>query len=276
MEPAESLEGDELRDAVRLYNRSEGRRLGPNLQAKVGDGQSCYGGIILHINIRASLKLVSIVKVCDYTEYIGTTFQFRPGTVEVVKATSSTTGREVVNYLLNQLRIQTDSQNLMLLEQTQMRTSQEKTHLSYRNLEKHECPLLLCLAWARDGLLRRKKLVLADHVPGTQDYSGMSFEGLRAALQILSEEEEAAIKAVQHKFSELKEAALRGHCIEARGLLELRSGLGGGQLEKERLLVKREQNRSLQIIKPYQRMSASFNSPDKSLKPFDKDFCSLS
>ena len=69
--------------------------------------------------------------------------------------------------------------------------------------------------------------MLADHVPGTQDYSGMSFEGLRAALQILSEvvtapplsaviddisrmmiaiqEEEAAIKAVQHKFSELKE-----------------------------------------------------------------------
>ena len=29
--------------------------------------------------------------------------------------------------------------------------------------------------------------MLADHVPGTQDYSGMSFEGLRAALQILSE-----------------------------------------------------------------------------------------
>ena len=123
-------------------------------------------------------------------------------------------------------------------------------HACYRNLEEHECPLLLCLAWARDGLLRlftrraninsnveeqnafrRKKLVLADHVPGTQDYSGMSFEGLRAALQILSEvvtapplssvslsvtcdisrvmiaiqEEEAAVKAVQHKFSELKE-----------------------------------------------------------------------
>ena len=36
-------------------------------------------------------------------------------------------------------------------------------------------------------IFRRKKLVLADHVPGTQDYSGMSFEGLRAALQILSE-----------------------------------------------------------------------------------------
>ena len=29
--------------------------------------------------------------------------------------------------------------------------------------------------------------MLADHVPGTQDYSGMSFEGLRAALQILAE-----------------------------------------------------------------------------------------
>ena len=68
-------------------------------------------------------------------------------------------------------------------------------------------------------------------MPGTQDYSGMSFEGLRAALQILSEvvtapplssvslsvtcdisrvmiaiqEEEAAVKAIQHKFSELKE-----------------------------------------------------------------------
>merc|ERR1712192_13278 len=143
-------------------------------------------------------------------------------------------------------------------------------------LEEHECPLLLCLAWARDGLLRRKKLVLADHMPGTgQDYSGMSFEGLRAALHILTQEEEAAVKAVQDKFSELKEAALRGHCIEARGLLELRSELGGGQIGKERLLVKREQNRSLQIIKPYQIMSASFNSPDKSLKPFDKDFCSL-
>ena len=77
--------------------------------------------------------------------------------------------------------------------------------------------------------------MLADHMPGTQDYSGMSFEGLRAALQILSEvhsltkplhchypyheplhyilsvypkptqEEEAAVKAIEHKFSELKE-----------------------------------------------------------------------
>ena len=36
-------------------------------------------------------------------------------------------------------------------------------------------------------IFRRKKLVLADHVPGTQDYSGMSFEALRAALHILSE-----------------------------------------------------------------------------------------
>ena len=125
----------------------------------------------------------------------------------------------------------------------------------YRKLEDHECPLLLCLTWARDGLLRslpacmnvyvyvciccktffrRKKLVLADHVPGTQDYSGMSLEGLRTALHILSEvqktftilsasffihhyhkpfplistqEEEAAVKAIEHKFSELKEVA---------------------------------------------------------------------
>ena len=37
------------------------------------------------------------------------------------------------------------------------------------------------------SIFRRKRLVLADHVPGTQDYSGMSFEGLRAAFQILSE-----------------------------------------------------------------------------------------
>ena len=83
------------------------------------------------------------------------------------------------------------------------------SHALCRKLEEHECPLLLCLAWARDGLLRlfitsranvnssdeklivrRKKLVLADHMPGTgQDYSGMSFEGLRAALHILSQVE---------------------------------------------------------------------------------------
>ena len=35
--------------------------------------------------------------------------------------------------------------------------------------------------------IRQKKLVLADHVPGVQDYSGMSLERLRAALQLLSE-----------------------------------------------------------------------------------------
>ena len=37
------------------------------------------------------------------------------------------------------------------------------------------------------SFIRQKKLVLADHVPGVQDYSGMSLERLRAALQLLSE-----------------------------------------------------------------------------------------
>jgi len=286
MEDVEILEGDDLSDAVRLYNRFEGRRLGQHMLAKVEDSSNCRGGVILHINIRASLKLVSTVKVCDYTDFIGTSFQFKPGTLEVVEAASSTTGREVVKYLLKQLRIQTDESKLMLMEQNQLHIPREKTHISYRKLDHHEKPLLLTLGWAREGLLRQKKLVLADHVPGVQDYSGMSLERLRAALQLLSEEEEAAVREIQRRFSELKEATRRELRAKnnAKGLLELRSELvggseetGGEHSEKRSQSGKVERKPSLRVPrKPYRTLSASFNSPDKSLKPFDKEFCSLS
>ena len=48
----------------------------------------------------------------------------------------------------SKFRIQIDSQDLMLLEQTQMRTSQEKTHISYRC-----CP---CLSMSLQRVLRKR------------------------------------------------------------------------------------------------------------------------
>jgi len=264
------LEGECLKEAVEEYNQTEGRRLGRNLLVQYNEMDNTFsGGIQINIKIRNCLNLRSTVnlgKNGSLKERLLTNFQFQPRAAEVLEVTNCTTVSEIIQHIVSQFRIQEAEGEFHLLEQTHQVLEEGKV-VTYRRLSDNERPLELCLGWARDHSIRKKKLVLSDHVPGTENYNQMSMEELEAALVQLQQEEDLEVRRIQEKYTALKEVMAASTNSRSQGMKGLREELKGVEIGEEVIAP---------TIKRKSSLPASLKASEVFEKSFSKDNCTLS
>jgi len=207
-EPA--LVGQTLIRAVNSYNKAFSNKQ-KMCKVKVDQRDNSFiGGVKIHMCIRNSLNLRSTLnlgKNGSLKTRLRTKFKFRPRAAEILQVNNLTTVKDVINHIIEQFRIQESPRQFALFERT---THNSKTEVTHRKLDLKERPLVLSLLWCTRGLAKRKRLILCDHDPDYEEeaeevnnYQTNTLEELQDMLDKLNKEEEAEVKAIHTKYSQL-------------------------------------------------------------------------